>query len=173
MPMKPKTKLVNVLLTNIPIALCISAVAGYIALSEQVAMGNVPQEAFWPAFARSLGMNFVMSYAISFVVGYFLPVPKWGMAFAGACGVKPQDGLKFGLLMTVVINTVYVLFNSVILTYVNACVMGGAPIQAFVPSWLSSLGQCWLVGFVVSFFWAPKAEEIARKMCDDPAPQMH
>jgi hypothetical protein len=171
--MKPKTKLVNVLLTNIPIAICISAVAGYIALQQQVAMGNVPQEAFWPAFAQSLGMNFVMSYIISFCVGYFLPVPQWGMAFAGLFGVTPRDGLKFGLCMNFVINTVYVLFNSVILTYVNACVLGGAPIQAFVPAWLSSLGQCWIVGFIVSFLWAQKAEQIARNICNDPAPDMH
>ena len=36
-----------------------------------------------------------------------------------------------------------------------------------------SFFQCWLVGYVVSFLWAQRAEGIARKLMNDPAPQMH
>ena len=168
MPMQPKTKLINVLLTNIPIAVCISIVASWIGLSG----AGIPQEAFMPALLRSIGLNILMSYVISFVVGMFVPAPKWGMAFAGLFGATPRDGLKFGLLMTVVINTVYVVANSLILTYVNAIALGGAPMAAYVPAVLGSFVPCWLVGFIVSFIWAPQAEKIARSICNDPAPQM-
>ncbi|MBO7674237.1 MAG: hypothetical protein J6S63_04435 [Atopobiaceae bacterium] len=168
MPMQPKTKLVNVLLTNIPIAVCLSAVASWIGLSG----AGIPQEAFMGVYVRSVLLNIAMSYVISFVVGMFVPAPKWGMAFAGAFGVTPRDGLKFGLLMTTVINTVYVIANSFILTYVNAIVINGAPMAAYVPAVLGSILPCWIVGFVVSFPWAPRAEKIARKLCNDPAPQM-
>ncbi|MBR3158352.1 MAG: hypothetical protein IKG18_12495 [Atopobiaceae bacterium] len=168
MPMQPKTKLVNVLLTNIPIAICISFVASYIGVSG----AGVPQEAFVPTLMRSVGMNILMSYVISFFVGMFVPAPKWGMAFAAKFGVTPRDGVKFGLLMSVVVNTVYVIANSVILTYVNAIVLGGAPMAAYLPALLGSFVPCWLVGFVVSFFWAPAAEKIARNICNDPAPRM-
>lgn len=169
MPMQPKTKLVNVLLTNIPIAICLSAVAGWIGLQG----AGIPQEAFMGVFIKTVALNSLMSYVISFVVGMFIPTAKWGMGFAGLFGKKPQDGIVFGLLMTVVINTVYTICNATILTYVNAIVINGAPIQAFLPALLGSIGPCWLVGFVVSFIWAPQAEKIARKICNDPAPQMH
>ena len=168
MPMKPKTKLISVLLTNIPIALCLSIVASYIGLQG----AGLPSEAFMPALMRSVALNFVLSYIISFFVGMFIPAPKWGMALAGACGVKPQDGIKFGLIMNVVSNTVYVICNSLILTYVNAILLGGAPMQAYLPALLGSLLPCWLTGFVVSFLWAQQAEKIARNICDDPAPRM-
>ena len=165
--MQPKTKLINVLLTNIPIAVCISIVASYIGLSGS----GIPQEAFMPALMRSICLNIVLSYIISFFVGMFVPAPNWGMAFAGACGATPQDGLKFGLLMTVVINTVYVTANALILTYVNAIMLGGAPMAACIPAVLGSFLPCWVVGFVVSFLWAPQAEKIARNINNDPAPQ--
>lgn len=167
--MKTKTKLVKVLLTNIPIAVSISLVASYIGISSS----GVPEEAFMPAFLSTAGINIVMSYVISFFVGWFLPCEKWGFAFAGACGAKPQDGLKFGLLLNVVINTVYVFFNSVILTFVNANLMQGMPIAMFPMAWAGSIVQCWIVGFIVSFLWAQRAEAIARNICDDPAPNMH
>lgn len=168
MPMQPKTKLINVLITNIPIAICISMVASYIGLSG----AGIPQEAFMPVYIRTVGVNILMSYVISFVVGMFVPAPQWGMAFAGLFGVTPRDGVKFGLLMSLVVNTVYVIANALILTYVNAIVMNGAPMEAYIPAVLGSFLPCWLVGFVVSFFWAPQAEKIARNITGDHAPQM-
>lgn len=165
MPMQPKTKLVKVLLTNIMIAVAISLTASYIGVSG----AGVPEEAFVPAFLGTTAANIVMSYIISFAVGMLLPSEKWGFAFATKCGAKPSDGLKFGALLNVVVNTVYVGFNSVILTYVNACVMNGAPLAAYPAAFASSIVQCWLVGYVVSLFWAPACEKWARAICKDPA----
>ena len=168
MPMQPKTRLVNVLLTNIPMAICMSFVASWIGLSR----AGIPQEAFMPALMRSVSINIPLSYVISFFVGMFVPAPKWGMSFAGRFGVTPRDGIKFGLLMSAVINTVYVIANSVILTYVNAVVLGGAPMAAYLPALLGGFVPCWLVGFAIAFFWAPRAEKIARNVCNDSAPRM-
>ncbi len=168
MPMQPKTKLINVLIMNIPMAICLSAVASYLGLRGQ----PIPPEAFMGVYLKSVGLNIIMSYIISFFVGMFIPAPKWGMALAGKLGLTPRDGVKFGLVMTAVINLVYVIFNSSILTYVNACVLNGAPIQAFLPGFLGSFLSCYLVGFLVAFFWAPRAERIARSICNDPAPRM-
>lgn len=168
MPMKPKTKLVKILLTNIAIALAISITASYIAISGL----GLPEEAFMPALIGSIVSNTIMSYIISFFVGWFIPTEKWGFSFATkTCHLTPADGLKFGAALNVVVNTVYVAFNSVILTYVNACVMQGAPIVAFPAAWASSVVQCWIVGFIVSLFWAPACEKWARQICNDPAPQ--
>ncbi len=166
MPMQPKTKLVKVLLTNIMIAIAISAVASYIAIGQ----AGVPAEAFVPAVVGSTLKNSLIAYAVSFFVGMFVPCEKWGFGFAMGRGLTPADGLKFGAALNLVVNTVYVAFNSVILTYLNACVFNGAPIMAFPAAWVSSIVQCWLVGFVVSLFWAPACENWARAICKDPAP---
>lgn len=167
MPMKNSTKMVKVLLTNIPIAISISIVASYIALSS----AGLPEEAFFPALFGSVAKNSLMAYAISFVVGWFIPCEKLGAAFAMKCGAKPSDGLKFGLLLNVVVNTIYVALNAVILTYVNAVVMQGAPIAVFPAALMASIVQCWVVGYVVSLLWAQKAEQIARDIMHDPAPE--
>lgn len=169
MPMKNSTKLVKVLLTNIPIAISISLVASYIGISS----AGLPAEAFMPAFIQSTLMNTAMSYVISFFIGWFVPSEKWGFAFAGTCGAKPSDGLKFGLLLNLVVNTVYVAINAIILTYVNAIVMQGMPLAAFPFALMGSLPQCWIVGYVVSFVWTRQAESIARNLMSDPEPQMH
>ena len=60
MPMKNSTKLVKVLLTNIPIAVCISLVASYIGISS----AGVPEEAFMPAFLSTAAINIVMAYVL-------------------------------------------------------------------------------------------------------------
>lgn len=170
MPMKPKTKLVKVLLTNIMIAFAISLVASYIAIGQ----AGVPAEAVAPATIFSTLKNFPMAYVISFFIGMFIPCEQWGFGFAtGTCHLSPADGLKFGAALNLVVNTVYVAVNSVILTYVNACVFNGTPLAAFPAAWASSIIQCWIVGFVVSLFWAPACEKWARQICSDPAPDMH
>lgn len=169
MPMKTSTKLVKVLLTNIAIAVAISLTASFIGVSG----AGVPAEAFMPAFLGTSAANIGMSYVISFFVGWFIPAEKLGFGFAMKCGLKPTDGLKFGATLNVVVNTIYVAFNSVILTYVNACVMNGAPLAAYPAAFMSSILQCWIVGYVVSLFWAPQCEKWARAICKDPEPQMH
>ena len=161
MPMKTSTKLVKVLLTNIAIAVAISLTASYIGVSG----AGVPAEAFMPAFLGTSAANIGMSYVISFFVGWFIPAEKLGFGFAMKCGLKPTDGLKFGATLNVVVNTIYVAFNSVILTYVNACVMNGAPLAAYPAAFMSSILQCWIVGYVVSLFWAPQCEKWARAIC--------
>lgn len=169
MPMKSSTKLVKVLLTNIPIAVCISLVASYIGISS----AGVPEEAFMPAFLSTAGINIVLAYIISFFIGWFIPAEKWGFSFAGLFGLNPGSGLPFGLVLNIVVNTVYVVVNAVILTFVNANVMQGMPIAMFPMALMGSFLQCWVVGYVVSLLWAQPAEGIARKLMNDPAPQMH
>ena len=167
MPMKNSTKLVKVVLTNIPIAISISLVASYIGLSS----AGLPEEAFMPAFLSTSALNIALSYVISFFVGWFIPSERWGFAFAGKCGLRPSDGARFGLVLNVVVNSVYVVINALILTYVNAIVMQGMPIQMFPAALLGGLLPCWVVGYVVSLLWAVRAEAIARKVTGDLVPE--
>ena len=75
--------------------------ASYIGIST----AGVPEEAFMPAFLSATGLNIVLSYIISFFVGWFIPSEKLGFAFAGKCGLKPSDGIKFGLVLNIVVNS--------------------------------------------------------------------
>ena len=167
MSMKNSTKLVKVRLTNIPIAVCISLVASYIGISS----ADVPEEAFMPAFLSSFALNTGLAYLISFFIGWFIPAERWGFAFAGLFGLNPGSGLVFGLVLNIVVNSVYVVINALVLTYLNAIVMQGMPIQMFPVALFGSFLPCWVVGYVVSLAWARPAEGIARRLMNDPEPQ--
>lgn len=74
--MSTKCKAIYTLIMNIPIALAISLTAQLLATHTVV----------FPL----LLLNFAIAYVISYLVGMFIPVVKWGMGFAGAC--KPKTG---------------------------------------------------------------------------------
>ena len=167
MSMKNSTKLVKVRLTNIPIAVCISLAASYIGISS----ADVPEGAFMPAFLSSFALNTGLAYLISFFIGWFIPAERWGFAFAGLFGLNPGSGLVFGLVLNIVVNSVYVVINALVLTYLNAIVMQGMPIQMFPVALFGSFLPCWVVGYVVSLAWARPAEGIARRLMNDPEPQ--
>ena len=172
MPMKNSTKLVKVLLTNIAIAVAISLPPRATSASPALAPAR-PRPSCPPFWARPLPASACPTWSVLSFVGSFIPAERLGFGFAMKCGLKPTDGLKFGAALNVVVNTIYVAFNSVILTYVNACVMNGAPLAAYPAAFASSILQCWIVGYVVSLFWAPQCEKWARAICKDPEPQMH
>ena len=144
-----KFRLVNALITNIPIALSISLAA------QLLATGTVN--------AKVLLINFSIAYLISLIIGLFIPCVPWGIGFAKACGAKPGT-LPFGLLLNVVVNFVYVLVNCVFLTWFNICILNHGPIQAVPFGIISSFLPLYAVGYVVSFLWSRPAENIAHSI---------
>lgn len=163
MPMKLSTKVIKVLLINVFMAFALSVVATALGLISAGFSG----ETFWRAYLPAVGLNFLLAYVISFFVGMFIPSEAWGFAFAQSRGVKPTDGLKFGMLINVVVNTVFTLVNALILTYVNAILLQGAPLSSYLGALIGCFIPCWVVGFLVSLPWAPKAEKIARSITKD------
>lgn len=152
MNMSTKCKVIYTLLMNIPIALAISLTA------QLLATGTV--------IVNLLLINFGLAYVISFVVGMFLPVGKWGFGFAMALKAEP-DTLKFGLLVNLVINFVYVLVNSLILTFFNVIILGHAPIIAYFIGFATTFIPLYIVGYIVSFLWNRPAENIAKNICGE------
>lgn len=137
---------------NIPIciAICITA--------QLLATGS---------FVLKLGLiNFVLAYAVSFLVGMFLPLVPWGLGFAKACKAKPNS-LPFGLLVNVVVNAGYVIINSIVLSYFNICILGHAPLVAFIFGMLETFIPIYIVGYIVSFLWNMPAEKIAKSICGE------
>ena len=155
MPMKTKTKVIKILLTNVALAAAVASVATYLGLLGAGLSGD------------ALAMNFFLAYVISFFVGFFVPCEQWGFAFAQSRGLKPSDGIKFGIAINLVVNTVYTLVNSLILTYINAIIMQHAPLAAYIPALLGSFVPCWVAGFIVSLPLAPLMEKLARTITKD------
>lgn len=152
--MSTKCKAIYTLIMNIPIALAIALTAQLLATHTVV----IPL----------LLLNFALAYVISFLVGMFIPVVKWGMGFAAVCKTKPGS-LPFGLCINVIVNLVYVLVNSILLTYFNVIILGHAPIIAFVMGLVTTFVPIYIVGYIVSFLWNRPAENIARNICKEPA----
>lgn len=163
MPMKTKTKVIKILLTNIPLAAAVASVATYLGLLGAGLSGDALVQALGPAIA----MNFFLAYVISFFVGFFVPCEQWGFAFAQSRGLNPSDGIKFGIAINLVVNTVYTLINSLILTYINAIIMQNAPLAVYIPALLGSFVPCWAAGFIVSLQLAPMMEKLARTITKD------
>jgi hypothetical protein len=137
---------------NIPIAFAISLAAQLIAIHTVV--------------PKLLLINFLLAYAISFMIGMFLPAVPWGLAFAKGCKAQPET-LKFGLLVNVVVNFVYVLINALILTFFNVVLLNHAPIVAYFIALVSTFIPLYIVGYIVSFLWNRPAEKIARNICGE------
>ena len=149
MNMSKKCKVLNVLITNIPIAFAISLAAQLIATRTVV--------------PKLLLINFTLAYIISFFVGMFIPAVPWGLKFASACKAK-RDTLPFGLLVNVIVNLVYVVVNCIFLTYFNVVILSHAPVVAYFFAMISTFIPIYLVGYVVSFLWNRPAEMLARKI---------
>ena len=152
MNMSKKCQAVNVLIMNVPIALAISLAAQLIATGTVV--------------PRLLLINFCLAYVISFLVGMFLPAVPWGLKFAGKCKAQPET-LKFGLLVNVIVNLVYVVVNCLFLTYFNVVMLGHQPIKIYFIAMLTTFIPIYLVGYVVSLLWNRPAKKIARNICNE------
>lgn len=152
MNMSTKCKVVYTLIMNIPVALAIALTAQLLAIHTVV--------------LPLLGINFCIAYAISFLIGMLIPVAKWGVGLAMKCKAKP-DSLPFGLLVNLIVNTVYVVINCIILTYFNVVILNGAPIAAYFIGMATTVLPIWIVGYVVSFIWNRPAEQIAHKACKE------
>ena len=147
--MSTKYRVVNTLIMNIPICLAMVIAAQMLGVGYLRLIASI--------------INFILAYAVSFFIGMYAPLVPWGLGFAGKCGAKPGT-LPFGLLVNVVVNTGYVLVNSMLLTWFNVILMGGAPMAAFLPEVLGKFVPIWVIGYIVSFLWNTPAEKIAHNL---------
>ena len=167
MPMKTSTRFVKAAILNLCTALVLCTLCEWLALyvfkSADASGGWI-----WPMFF----INFVVAWCIATIIGMIPSIPEWGFNWAMKRS-NPSEGAKFGALVNVPINTVY----SVILCYVvgtlDACVLGGAPLIASVFGFLQNIIPVWIACFIVTFLLQGPIENLARKICNDPAPEMH
>lgn len=156
-PMKTTTRLLNALFLNLPVALLLCVTAQLLAVfGGEISSFSVTR----------LLLNFAVAYPVSCLIAMSVPCVKWGAAFACKCGAEPGT-LSFGLLLNIPVNTVYSVLLSLIMTYFNACVLGGAPIAAVAYGFLGTILPVWLVCYAISFLCAGPAEKAARRCTND------
>lgn len=146
--MKGKTKLLYVLIMNIPIAFAIALTAQIVAIGQII--------------LPLLGINLLIAYAIAFLIGMLIPVEPIGVGFANLFKAKP--GIQFGLLVNIPINFIYVTIICFILTYFNVVMLQKMPIDAFVSGFIGIYPILYLVGYLVSFVVNRPALKIAQSI---------
>ena len=147
-------KLWNVLLINLPITLVLCLFAQLLSVLEgKVAGFSVGQ----------FLLNLPVAYLAATVIGLALPSVPWGMRFAARCGAKPES-LSYALLVNVVVNTVYTLLLSVIMTFVNVSLLAHSPLIAVVFGILTNFIPLWFACYLVSFFSAPPCRKLASRL---------
>ena len=158
MPMKTSTRFAKAAILNLFTALVLCVLCEWLALYVfHTAELPAGQSWVWPLFF----INFVFAWCVATIIGMVPSLPeksvKWAMKHA-----KPSDGAKFGALVNVPINTVY----AVILCYLVGT------LDASVFGFLQNIIPVWVVCYVVTFILQGPIENLARKLTNDPAPQM-
>ena len=170
MPMKTSTRFVNAAILNCFVALVLCAVCEGLA----IARGNLPAWN-WQVF----GINFAISWCVATILGMIPGIPKLGFNFAMKFA-KPQDGVKFGLLVNVPINTIYSVVLDLVMSIWSVCfvpkvIFGapqGGPLVGALIGAVVDFPIIWIVCFIVTFLLVQPVEKFARNICNDPAPQM-
>lgn len=170
MPMKTSTRFVNAAILNCFTALVLCTVCEGLALMR----GNLPEWS-WLVF----GVNFVISWCAATILGMIPGIPQLGLGFAMK-HAKPQDGAKFGLLVNVPINTIYSIVLDLVMSIWSVCLMPtvlfhapqGGPLVGALIGAAMDFPIIWVVCYIVTFLLVHPVEGVARKICNDPAPQM-
>ena len=111
-----------------------------------------------------------IAYVVTFFVN-FLHAENWGFAFAVK---RSQPGtLKFGLLINAVVAAVFTIILDLIMTYIGVVVFGHQGMAAFAIACVAGFIPCYVASFIVAFLWNNVADGLSRKICNEPAPEMH
>ena len=167
MPMKTSTRFVKAAILNACVALVLCVLCEFLALYV-FKTADASNGWIWPMFF----INFVFSWCIATILGMIPAIEKIGLDFAMKHS-NPSEGAKFGLLVNIPINTIYSVILCFLVGWLDACVLGGAPFIAAVIGFFQNIIPVWIACFIVTFLLNGPIENLARKICNDPAPQMH
>jgi len=168
MPMKTSTRFVKAAILNLCTALVLCTLCEWLAI---YVFKTAPDTSgwIWPMFF----INFVVAWCIATIIGMIPSVVDLGFNWAMKRS-NPSEGAKFGALVNVPINTVYSCVLCFAIGTLDACILGGAPFfPAAIIGFLQNIIPVWIVCFIVTFLLQGPIENLARKLCNDPAPQMH
>lgn len=94
----------------------------------------------------SLPIQLVVGIGVGMLVGAVIPAGKWGGMLAGKAA-KPGS-LLFKFIMYSVILVVMLTFMCPVMTVVFACVLGGAPVMAVLPTAYGMFVPFYVIGII-------------------------
>lgn len=110
------------------------------------------------AFIISFLLSFIVSFFISLLIGVFVPMKKVTDNYKEKHGLKP-GGLKTILAESFISDIIYTPVITIVMTIMNyaLAIHKGAkiPVPAMVIGMVESLLLCFVVGYVLIFFFMP------------------
>ena len=113
-----------------------------------------------------MAVSFCFSYAVAFLIAYFLPTDRWGFALADRCGAK-RGTWTYDILVNLVVNTVFCVIMTLVMHAFTACLLGGLPLSTIPGGFLEMIGPVWISCFIVSLFTQRPALKLAHRLCGD------
>ena len=121
-----------------------------------------------PRFLVSLLINFAVSFVISMIIGLLIPMKKVADSLDRKLGLQPGK-LGTRLFETFISDLIYTPLMTLIMVFIayKQATSHGAKIP-FVPMFLTSLGLCFAVAYVIIFFVTPVYMKISFKKAGIP-----
>ena len=149
-------KVIKSMLMNLPVSLTMSFVAQLVNILH----GHM-EHFEW----GSMAVSFCFSYAIAFLIAYFIPADRWGFAFAEKCGAK-KGTWGFDILVNLIVNTVFCVIMTLVMHWFTACLLGGLPLSTIPGGFLEMIGPVWISCFMVSLLTQRPALHLAKKITE-------
>ena len=148
-------RIVKSLLMNLPISLTMSFVAQWVNILH----GHM-QHFEW----GSMAVSFCFSYFIAFLIAFFIPTDRWGIALAEKLGAA-KGTWTFDILVNLVVNTVFCVIMTAVMHWFTACLLGGLPLRSIPGGFIEMIGPVWIACFIVSLLVQRPAMRLAKKIC--------
>ena len=148
-------RVVKALLINAPVSLTMS----FVAQTMNIALGHM--ETFeW----GSMGISFCFSYAVAFLIAYFIPTERAGFALARGLGAG-EGTWRFDMLVNLMVNTVFCVIMTAVMCWFTACLLGGAPLSVVPGGFAEMILPVWAACYVVSLLVQRPAIALAKRIC--------
>lgn len=152
-------KAVKSLLMNAPVSLTMT----FVAQVMNILLGHM--ERFeW----GSMALSFAFSYAVAFLIGYFIPTDAAGIALAKRRGAKPGTW-AFDIWVNLVVNTVFCVIMTLVMCGFTACFLGGASLSVIPGGFAEMIVPVWVCCFIVSLASQRPAIRAAKRLCGEDA----
>lgn len=148
-------RVIKSLLMNAPVSLTMS----FVAQAMNIFLGHM-QRFEW----GSMAVSFCFSYAVAFLIAYFIPTDHLGFALAHRCGAR-EGTWTFDILVNLVVNTVFCVIMTAVMCWFTACLLGGAPLTMIPGGFAEMILPVWISCFCVSLLVQRPALRLTKKLC--------
>lgn len=150
-------RVIKSLLMNLPVSLTMSVVAQ----AMNIWLGHMQRFAW-----GSMGISFAFSYALAFLIAFFIPSERAGFALARSLGAG-EGTWRFDMLVNLAVNTVFCVIMTAVMCWFTACLLGGAPLSVVPGGFAEMILPVWVACYVVSLLVQRPAIALAKRICQE------